>query len=193
MSSYYYPMIAKVIVYDTTRHKAGKHLKRWLDNSYVGPAASNKGFLYECLDLPAFAKDDLDTGVIEPESEMPDRDNPPSELVRTTAGRRYRRNRLNGTLGDVQRIDGFCGFHLNRAPERQITLHGSHGAMSVLADSDDTSTGLCSDFEQDTVIVTERGHTHFFTTRPTTAADAGTLPYDSGGQRARQRQRSKEG
>jgi 3-methylcrotonyl-CoA carboxylase alpha subunit len=173
VSSYYDPMIAKVITHDTTRHKARKAMMRWLDNSYVGPAPSNKGFLYECLDLPAFAEGNLDTGVIERERAMLINESPPSELVAVTAGRRFRRNQLNGSYADVARIDGFFGFRLNRKIEKMITLYDDHGALSVPADSSDTSTGLCSDMEQDHVIVTERGQTHFFSLRPAAAAGDG--------------------
>jgi 3-methylcrotonyl-CoA carboxylase alpha subunit len=172
VSSYYDPMIAKVITHDSSRDEARKAMMRWLDNSYVGPAPSNKGFLYECLDLPAFAEGDLDTGVIERESAMLINESPPSELVGVTAGRRFRRNQLNGSYADVARIDGFFGFRLNRKAETAITVYGDHGALSVPADSSDTSTGLCSDMEQGHVIVTERGQTHFFALRP--AGGAGT-------------------
>jgi 3-methylcrotonyl-CoA carboxylase alpha subunit len=172
VSSYYDPMIAKVITHDTTRHEARKAMMRWLDNSYVGPAPSNKGFLYECLDLPAFAEGDLDTGVIERESAILISERPPSERVAITAGRRFRRNQLHGSYADVARIVGFFGFRLNRKTEKIVTLYGDHGALSVPADSSDTSTGLCSDMEQDHVIVTERGQTHFFSLRPAAAAGA---------------------
>ncbi len=174
VSSYYDPMIAKVITHDTSRHKARQAMMRWLDNSYVGPAASNKGFLYECLDLPEFAEGDLDTGVIERQFETLVPDHPPSDLVLTTAGRRFRRNLMNGTIGQVQWIDGLFGFRMNRGTEQCVILHGDHGAVSVLTDSSDTTTGLCSDEENDTVIVTERGRSHFFTTRPHAAAGSGS-------------------
>ncbi len=174
VSSYYDPMIAKVIAHGTSRDEARKALMRWLDNSYVGPAASNKGFLYECLDLPAFAEGRLDTGMIERHLDKLAHDTPLSERAATSAGRRFRRNQLNGSQGDVALIDGLFGFRLNRRAQTKITLYGDRGAITVPADSTDTHSGLCSDMEQDTVIVTERGHSHFLSIRPAAKTGAST-------------------
>jgi 3-methylcrotonyl-CoA carboxylase alpha subunit len=170
VSSYYDPMIAKVVVRGDNRNETAKKLMHWLDNSYVGPSRSNKGFLYECLHLAAFAEGDIDTGIIERNIDLLTRDVGPSERVALTAGRRFRRSQLNGSVAECRRIEAMFGFRLNRSAETRITLHGSHGAIAVMADSTEASMGLCADYEQETVIVTERGHSHFLSLRPLAVA-----------------------
>ncbi len=167
VSSFYDPMIAKVITHDKTRHKARKEMMRWLDSSFVGTCKTNKGFLYECLDLPAFADADLDTGVIERHAETLVRDDPPSELVALAAGRRFR---WKMGFADDKMSDGLFGFRMNRAAQTDITLYTEHGAVKAPADKADTSTGLNSDNDYGCVVVTERGQSWFLAERPTVVA-----------------------
>jgi 3-methylcrotonyl-CoA carboxylase alpha subunit len=167
VSSFYDPMIAKVIVHDKTRHRALKEMKRWLNSSYVGQLKSNKAFLYECLDLPAFAEADLDTGLIERNAETLIRDDAPSALVALTAGRRYR---WRTQFDPDQKVDRLFGFRVNAPAKTDITLYGNQGAVIAPADKYDTSTGLNSDNDRDCVVVTERGQSHFLTLRAPASA-----------------------
>jgi 3-methylcrotonyl-CoA carboxylase alpha subunit len=178
VSSYYDPMIAKVVAHADNRELARQKLMHWLDNSYVGPNPSNKGFLYECLDLPAFVDGDLDTGIIERNGDQLVCSDGPSDRAALTAGRRFRRGQLNGSIGECQRINAFFGFRLNREAKTGIMLYGAHGPIAVDAEDSEVLTGLCADYEQDTIIVTERGNSHFLALRP--LALAGSSSFSDG-------------
>jgi 3-methylcrotonyl-CoA carboxylase alpha subunit len=64
VSPFYDPMIAKVIAKGESRDIARSALMRALDESYLLPISTNKGFLFECLDHPAFVAGEITTGFI---------------------------------------------------------------------------------------------------------------------------------
>lgn len=170
VSSFYDPMIAKIICHGADREEARQQALRWLDNSYVGPKATNKAFLHGCLALPAFAAGEVDTGLIERNVEMLTVVAAPSARVLAAAGERFRSGWLdNAGLCRAQRIlhAGTFGFRLNAPAERTISLY-AHGERYVVEASDrPVHAGLCADMEPDgTIIVTERGQSFFFSTHP---------------------------
>jgi 3-methylcrotonyl-CoA carboxylase alpha subunit len=171
VSNFYDPMIAKVICHGEDREEARTDLVRWLDNSYVGPVKTNKAFLHACLSLPAFAKGVLDTGLIEREEVGLTAISEPSQKVLKSAGARFRRDWLDGTDW-VERDfrNGLFGFRLNAVSRTSVNLYVDGQRFLVDATSDDTGTGLCSDRERDgTIVVTEAGHSYFFSTSPDAA------------------------
>ncbi|PTS87498.1 methylcrotonoyl-CoA carboxylase, partial [Sphingomonas sp. HMWF008] len=172
VSTFYDPMIAKVIATGQCRDEARTNLMTYLNESFVGPLRTNKAFLYECLALPAFVDGLMDTGLIARSGDALTERRPPSDLVLKTAGHRFRRDWTDDIDWDQRKLaEGLFGFRLNSAPRTSVMIFEGGGAYSVSAESRDTSTGLSSDREKDgTLIVTERGETYFFTSRP----DAGT-------------------
>jgi 3-methylcrotonyl-CoA carboxylase alpha subunit len=64
ISSFYDPMIAKVIAHGDTRDQARERLARTLDESAVWPLKTNAGFLVKALSHPDFVAARLDTGLI---------------------------------------------------------------------------------------------------------------------------------
>ena len=80
VSTYYDPMIAKVIGWDETRSGALTHLADALETAEVAGLRSNLGFLIAALRSKGFADGDIDTGFIErhkaelvpPVGEVPD-------------------------------------------------------------------------------------------------------------------------
>ena len=67
ISSYYDPMIAKLVVWDETRERACSRMLQALTQYRVVGVANNIDFLSRLVACPAFAQADLDTGLIERE------------------------------------------------------------------------------------------------------------------------------
>ncbi|HWA48567.1 MAG TPA: acetyl/propionyl/methylcrotonyl-CoA carboxylase subunit alpha [Dongiaceae bacterium] len=65
ISTYYDPMIAKVIAWGSDRATAAQRLRRALQETEIAGLATNAGFLVEVLGHPAFLKEEIDTGFIE--------------------------------------------------------------------------------------------------------------------------------
>ncbi|MEZ5708172.1 MAG: acetyl/propionyl/methylcrotonyl-CoA carboxylase subunit alpha [Blastomonas sp.] len=64
VTSYYDPMIAKLVVCGSQRVDVIDDLMHMIASSRVWPVRTNAGFLYECLDSEAFRNGDLSTGFI---------------------------------------------------------------------------------------------------------------------------------
>ena len=65
VSTFYDPMVAKVVVHRQEREHARLRLMRCLEDGFIHPLRTNKSFLYECLRDDGFASAQLDTGLIE--------------------------------------------------------------------------------------------------------------------------------
>jgi 3-methylcrotonyl-CoA carboxylase alpha subunit len=65
ISTYYDPMIAKVIAWGEDRTAAAQRLRRALMETEIAGLATNAGFLIEVLGHPAFLNEEIDTGFIE--------------------------------------------------------------------------------------------------------------------------------
>lgn len=65
VSTFYDPMIAKLIVWDENRDRALQRMLRALDDYRIAGVTTNLGFLSSLLEHPSFAKVDLDTNFIE--------------------------------------------------------------------------------------------------------------------------------
>ncbi|KEQ55331.1 acetyl/propionyl/methylcrotonyl-CoA carboxylase subunit alpha [Sphingobium chlorophenolicum] len=162
VSSFYDPMIAKVICHGPDREAARNDLLRWLDGSFVGPLHTNKPFLHACLSMADFAEGRLDTGLIERQGEALTAIDGPSDRVLAAAGQRFR----SDWTGRDDR-EGLFGFRLNAAPKTRIDLFVAGRHVIADAGSGALRTGLRSDMERDgTIIVTEAGQSWFFTQNP---------------------------
>ena len=64
ISTYYDPMIAKLIVWDRDRPSALAQLRRALAQTEIGGLVTNTSFLVKLANNKAFAKGDVDTGFI---------------------------------------------------------------------------------------------------------------------------------
>ncbi|UXC91214.1 acetyl/propionyl/methylcrotonyl-CoA carboxylase subunit alpha [Sphingobium sp. RSMS] len=175
VSSFYDPMIAKVICHGEDREEARGGLIRWLDSSFVGSLHTNKPFLHACLSMADFAEGRLDTGLIERQGEALTRIDGPSDRVLAAAGERFRRDWLARSDRDDRSFrDGLFGFRLNGQSKTKVDLFVDSRHVVVEAQSDDLRTGLCSDMERDgTIIVTEAGQSWFFSQTPPVKAGGG--------------------
>ena len=163
ISPFYDPMIAKLIAHGETRDEARRALMAALDESFVFPLRTNKGFLYECLDDPAFAAAELDTGLIERRGEALIPPAQPSQAAADAAAARLRRDWLGWHAKGQERAfrQGLFGFRLNRAAEGRISLwsDGSYAPGNSLADSPLHSEMIATG----EVMVTARGQSRVFT------------------------------
>ena len=167
VSSFYDPMIAKIVTHGATREAARSALLDALNSSFVGPLKTNKAFLFECLDLPAFRDAQLDTGLIGRHEQTLVAAAPPSALAIAAAGARFRRDWQDWPAERRQFNDGLFGFRLNAPAQHQVRLYDGDQAYAAPASQSDWSGPVAADMDRDgTLIVTERGRTRFFTTTP---------------------------
>ena len=171
VSTFYDPMVAKVITHGETREDARRDLLRWLDSSFVGPIRTNKAFLHACLAMDEFRDGQLDTGLIARRGDELTEPKPPSARVIEAAGRRFR-HEVRARQGNARAFpDGLFGFRLNAPPRTEIMLFCEGASYIADARSASLSTGLSSVMERDgTLVVTERGQSYFLSTSPDTVA-----------------------
>ncbi|KPF90632.1 methylcrotonoyl-CoA carboxylase, partial [Novosphingobium sp. AAP83] len=130
ISTFYDPMIAKVIVHRETRDEAIAGLRDTLAQGIVGPLISNSGFLWRLLGQDAFGAGVVDTGLIERNLEvLATRPEPSAEGLGRAA------LRLAGTPGDAP-WSRQSGLRLNAAPRRAVLLADQFGRQfaAVLGD-----------------------------------------------------------
>ncbi len=176
ITPFYDPMIAKLIARAPTREEARRALLAALDDSFVAPLRTNKGFLYECLADADFAAGEVDTGLIERRGEALIPAAEPSQAAADAAAQRLARDWLGWHAKGQERAlrRDLFGFRLNRAGETRIALwsdghllHGDSAAASPLR-GEMVPSGE--------VMVTERGQSRVFSfhaPRPKAGAAAG--------------------
>ncbi len=165
ISPFYDPMIAKLIAHSDARDAARLQLMDGLDESFVGPLRTNKGFLYECLDDPDFASGDVDTGLILRKDGALIPAPLPSVEAADSAAARFRSDWLDwGPNGRSILSHQLFGMRLNRAPEHNLRLWTEGHRVTGNA----AAHGTCrSDMTPDyAVMVTERGHSRTFSPYP---------------------------
>ena len=183
VSSFYDPMIAKLVVHASSREEARLGLMKALNESYVAPLRTNKGFLFECLDRSEFRLGEVDTGLIERAGDELLPSPTPSLIVRAAAARRYRSDYLDwsGAFSpDGQLRAGLFGFRVNSASREDVTLYGDNGAVAGSSlDSRDPHRVPSSMMHDGLILVTDRGATHPFTlrapARSTASAGSGSI------------------
>ncbi|AUW59974.1 methylcrotonoyl-CoA carboxylase [Sphingobium sp. SCG-1] len=139
ISSFYDPMIAKVIAHGIDRDTARIALADTLSNTVIWPLRTNAGFLVKALEHPAFVAADLDTGLIGREGDalMPPERPSASVLARAAA-----------TLVPPGRISG---FRLNAPVLREAVFLLDAEAVTITFDA----PALCGAAES--TIVAEGG------------------------------------
>jgi acetyl/propionyl-CoA carboxylase alpha subunit len=143
VTSFYDPMIAKLIAHAETREAAIAALAQACDSVEVWPVHTNAGFLTNCLEAPAFIAGDIDTGFIERNladlaaAHVPS----PVALGAVAEAAVALAQDQEGPWGG-----GLAGFRLNGAPDPAVRLFldgqpvlaspGVPSARSVLVDSE---------------------------------------------------------
>ncbi|MGB5078787.1 MAG: acetyl/propionyl/methylcrotonyl-CoA carboxylase subunit alpha [Sphingorhabdus sp.] len=127
ISPFYDPMIAKVIAHAPTRAQAIARLRDGIDGIEVWPVKTNAGFLGRLLDLEAFGRADVDTGLIAREVEalvLPPE--PGSDELMEAAAH------LCGSPGPSP-WSAALGFRLNTLPRAEARLVDDSGTVHLVA------------------------------------------------------------
>ena len=120
ISTFYDPMIAKLIATGQTRDEAIDELAGILDGVEVWPVRTNAAFLFNALVEPDFGDERIDTGFIEKHlDELIPPTEPPKEVSRAAATIAILAAEQDATL------PGVAGFRLNAAPRLAVTLNGT--------------------------------------------------------------------
>ena len=159
ISTFYDPMIAKVITHGANREAARRGLLQWLDRSFVGPRPTNQAFLHACLSLEAFVDGNVDTGLIARHGDALSQRLPPSPRALAAAAAGLRRNEL--ARADAA---GPAGFRLNAPADLGVRLYERGRAHWV--DDPPPAALAAHDAGGGVVVVVEAGQPHFFTIRP---------------------------
>ncbi len=127
ITPWYDPMIAKLIVWDGTRERALARMQSALAQLRIVGVANNVEFLSRLVASPAFAGADLDTALIERESEFlfPARRETPEEAWLLAAVAELERERAEASPGGrvaASPWDARDGWRLNSRAMRTLTL-----------------------------------------------------------------------
>lgn len=127
ISTFYDPMIAKVIVHRDTRTDAIAGLRETLDEGVVGPLVTNSGFLWRLLGHAAFEAGVVDTGLIERNLDtLTTRPEPSPNGLELAA------LRLAGTPG-AEPWTSQSGFRMNAPSRREVRLADQFGRGFIVA------------------------------------------------------------
>ena len=139
VTSFYDPMIAKVIASGSTREAARKKLAKMLDGTAVWPVRTNAAFLLAALNHPQFADGTVDTGLIGRDGDALAVAPAPSHQTMARMAR--------ALVGD----EPLPGFRLNSPPQAAIhaLLDGSPVELAMVGPGDDK--------RRDEVLVAESG------------------------------------
>jgi 3-methylcrotonyl-CoA carboxylase alpha subunit len=173
ISSFYDPLIAKIIAAAPTRTAAAKCLAEACSRVEVWPLKTNAGFLARVLADPDFVAADIDTSFIEnrlgrliPPAE------PSEEVVQSAASARLARER---DASDPWRA--LEGFRLNAPPHIHVSLQSGDTRYQVESSASPAAALPGRDFA-DAIVVFARGEPYTFTDPILTAKAAG--PASSG-------------
>jgi 3-methylcrotonyl-CoA carboxylase alpha subunit len=117
ISSFYDPMIAKLIGRGADRDEAIGELASMLDNVEVWPVRTNAGFLFNAVLHPEFGAADIDTGFIERNLDALVPDPEPEEAIWRGAAAV-----ALAVDEDEEPLAGLAGFRLNAPVQDRVSL-----------------------------------------------------------------------
>jgi len=170
VTSFYDPMIAKLIAHAPTREAALAELAEACDAVEVWPVKTNAGFLARCLEAPDFIAGDLDTGFIERNlAELTAAPEPsPAALSAAEAAMAVDDSRSP----EPSPWRGLAGFRLNAQPETTVRLFlGGKPVIAGVNDGAAPRSVLLTD--EGAIVVFEAGEAFVFAAHPPAAADTG--------------------
>ena len=155
ISSFYEPMIAKLIARGDTRDEAIDELAAMLDSVEAWPVRTNAGFLFNALTSDAFCGAELDTGFIERSIDelVPDQE-PDEEIWQSAAAVAWLAGEAATTFA------GLAGFRLNAGASARVAL-GRDGRFRPI-ELEGELAGLSGFVEDDRVVVFREGQAFEF-------------------------------
>jgi 3-methylcrotonyl-CoA carboxylase alpha subunit len=130
ISSFYDPMIAKLIASAESREDAIDELAAILDTVEVWPVRTNAGFLFNALTSDDFCSGDINTGFIEQHlDELVPPGEPDEDIWQGAAA-------VAWLAGEAEsELPGLAGFRLNAEPGARVAVsHGGESRTVELAD-----------------------------------------------------------
>ena len=163
VSSYYDPMIAKIVSHGDNRQDAIGKLAKALNHTVVWPVKSNGGFLYELLNAETFQSGSATTNFIgNAIDDLLPSETPPEQVIKEAAAELFSRDVndrwIHGTP-ETPWVDAL-GFRLNRAADARITVLVDGSAQTLPARITDDPWPpriVYSRLEDGSLIVTDRG------------------------------------
>ena len=173
ISSFYDPLIAKIIAAAPTRAAAAERLARACSQVEVWPLKTNAGMLVRVLADPDYIAADIDTSFIESRRDrlIPPQE-PSEEVVQSAASARLARER---EASEPWRA--LEGFRVNAAPHIHISLQSGETRYQVESSASPVAALPSRDFS-DAIVVFAAGEPYTFTDPKPTAKAAG--PSSSG-------------
>ena len=156
ISTFYDPMIAKLIGRGEDREEAIGELASILDDVEVWPVRTNAGFLFNAVLHPEFEAGEIDTGFIERNLNdlLPDPE-PDQAIWRGAAAVALAIDE------DEEPLAALAGFRLNAPPSNRVTLGRSEEARSV--STEDGELAEVSGFrDEERVVVFYEGQAYEF-------------------------------
>jgi 3-methylcrotonyl-CoA carboxylase alpha subunit len=164
ISSWYDPMIAKLIAHRPGREEAIGALAQAVGLVEVWPVRTNAAFLAQCLLHPAFAKGEIDTSFIPAHLDSLLPSTQPGDLIWNLAAVALGEAAF-GPEGDADPWIFAEGFRLNAAPDLRVALaHGSERRLIDLPAAEQVADGTAL-VGDDEVLVFHQGQAFSFSTR----------------------------
>jgi 3-methylcrotonyl-CoA carboxylase alpha subunit len=145
ISSFYDPMIAKLVATGETRAEAIEELAAILDEAEIWPVRTNAGFLFNALLDQGFGSGRIDTGFIERKLDELVPNPEPDDAI-------WRAGAAVATAEEDEAMAGLAGFRLNAAANASVAL-GRHGEFRAVALDDDDPMAAASGFRDDERVV----------------------------------------
>jgi 3-methylcrotonyl-CoA carboxylase alpha subunit len=184
VTSFYDPMIAKVIMHSSTRDEAISELEREWRDVGVWPVKTNAGFIARCLQNAGFRSASIDTGLIARCGDSLMKAPAPNEAVLTTAANRFNRDEALPGLrpsSPEARSSPWAtlrGFRLNQ-PAHPTTVPMRYRGERIAARLGERKVLTWPWRHGDTVVVFENGEAYEFTL-DTGEAEGGELAAGDG-------------
>jgi acetyl/propionyl-CoA carboxylase alpha subunit len=168
ISSYYDPLIAKIIAAAPARTAAAKRLAEACSEVEVWPLKTNAGFLARTLADPDFIATDIDTSFIENRLDrlVPPQE-PSEEVVQSAASARLARER---DASEPWRA--LEGLRLNAPPHIHVSLQSGDTRYQVESGASPAAALQSRDFA-DAIVVFAAGEPYTFTDQKLAAKSAG--------------------
>jgi acetyl/propionyl-CoA carboxylase alpha subunit len=170
VTSFYDPMIAKLISHAPTREAALADLAEACDGVEAWPVKTNAGFLARCLEAPDFIAGDVDTGFIERNlAELIAAPNP-SPAALSAAAEAAMALDETGAPGPSPWRD-LTGFRLNAPRETSVRLFlGGKPVVAAVSEAAAPRSVLVTD---EGIVVFEAGEAFVFLSHPPSGEDTG--------------------
>ena len=153
ISSYYDPMIAKIITHADSRGNALALMRQKIEGTAVWPVKSNAGFLFKAVGHPAFAAGEITTAFIADYADDLSVAEKPSDAALRQAARVLVRQFENGYP------PGLSGFRLNGARDMTVRMTCEGETFAVSAPDDFGGEVYSSRAAPNIALVTEEGQT----------------------------------